>query len=474
MARAELTKRDPAELERAEERRRSRNKLLGWFPDEGESRRELYPKHVQFLEAGAAEHERLFIAANRVGKSETGAFELALHLTGQYPDWWKGRRFDRPVKVWAAGETGKKVREVVQEKFFGPLGAFGTGMLPGDSIISKNMKPGVPDAIDTVWVSHVSGGKSHLTLKSYEQGREGFDGDAIEVIWLDEEPSIAIYTECLLRTMTTKGLVLVTFTPLQGISDVVKAFLYPEEGEQKKFWVNATWDDAPHLDEGTKKKYWASIPPYQRKARSEGVPDIGAGIIYPLDVAEIRVDDFEIPAHWPRGYALDVGWKATAALWGALDRESDVTYLYSAYKRGEAEPSVHAEGIKARGEWIQGVADPAALGASQHDGRRLMDVYRNLGLKLQTADNSVEAGIHAVWQGLSSGKIKAFASLLPWFEELRLYRRNEKGRVVKEADHLMDCTRYLVMSGNLKTKPEKKRPRPRSRFSSDPHSWMWK
>jgi len=161
-------------------------------------------------------------------------------------------------------------------------------MIPADAILDKSMKAGTPDAIDFAWIRHTSGGSSHVTLKTYEQGREAFDGDAVHVIWLDEEPALPIYTESLLRTMTTKGIVYVTFTPLQGISDVVKQFLYPEPGQQKKFYINATWNDAPHLDEETRKKYFASIPPHQRKARTEGVPDLGAGVIYPIAKTRLR------------------------------------------------------------------------------------------------------------------------------------------------------------------------------------------
>src|SRR5262245_47983102 len=109
-----------------------------------------------------------------------------------------------------------------------------------------------------------------------------------------------------------------------------------------KFVVTATWDDAPHLTEKAKKELWDSIPPYQRDARSKGIPALGAGAIYPVPESDIVVDDFPIPPHWPVAYGLDVGWNFTAAPWGALDRQSDILYLWSEYKRGQAEASVHA------------------------------------------------------------------------------------------------------------------------------------
>ncbi|MCW5978454.1 MAG: terminase family protein [Bryobacteraceae bacterium] len=410
-------------------------------------RRELYPRHTAFFAAGAEHRERLMMAANRVGKTEgVGAYEVTCHLTGRYPAWWKGKRFSRAVKVWAAGDTSKTVREIIQAKLLGELGHLGEGMIPGDLIRKTTRKSGVAGAIDTAWVRHVSGGTSLLVLKSYDQRRESFQGTEQDVIWLDEEPPLDVYTECLMRTMTTGGLVLLTFTPLRGLSDVVLSFL-PEGDLSKpaKFAVFCTWDEAPHLSDEVKQELWRSIPAHQREARSKGIPSLGAGAIYPVPEADIIAPDFQIPEHWPRAYGLDVAWNNTAAVWGAWDRETDTLYLYSEHYQGEAEPSVHAAAIRARGAWLQGAIDPAARGRSQVDGRQLLQMYTDLGLRLAMADNAVEAGIYRVWERLSSGRLKVFQSLGQWRSEFRLYRRDEKGRVVKQRDHLMDAARYLAM-----------------------------
>ena len=211
-----------------------------------------------------------------------------------------------------------------------------------------------------------------------------------------------------------------------------------------KYVVMATWDDAPHLGEKEKDEMLASIPAYQRDARTKGIPQLGSGAIYPVPESEIVVKAFNLPEYWPRVYALDVGWKKTAAVWGAIDRNSGVIYLYSEYYQGHAEPSVHAAAIRARGDWIPGVIDPAARGRGQRDGQALMDNYIDLGLDLATADNSVEAGIHNTWQRLSGGSLKVFDTLHNWLGEYRIYRRDDSGKIVKQNDHLMDCTRYLV------------------------------
>lgn len=208
------------------ERRRTRRKLFTYFPDAGPLRRELYPKHIEFFKAGAEHRERLMLAANRVGKTESvGGYELTLHLTGIYPPWWTGRRFTRHISAWAAGDTAKTVRDIIQHKLLGPTGTHGTGLIPGDNLRRTTSKLGVSDAIDTINVAHVSGGVSILSLKSYDQRREAFQGTEQDVIWLDEEPPMDIYTECLIRTMTTNGLMILTFTPLEGLSECVLNYL---------------------------------------------------------------------------------------------------------------------------------------------------------------------------------------------------------------------------------------------------------
>ncbi len=211
--------------------------------------------------------------------------------------------------------------------------------------------------------------------------------------------------------------------------------------------VTATWDDVPHLTELQKSELWGSIPPYQRDARSKGIPQLGSGAIYPVPESEILVDPFELPVFWPRGYGLDVGWNRTAAVWGAHDRDADVVYLYSEHYRGQAEPSIHAEAIRARGDWMHGAIDPASRGRGQKDGEQLLQNYVDLGLNLSKAENGVDAGLFDVWQRLSTGRLRVFKSLQNWLAEYRLYRRDEKGAVVKTNDHLMDATRYFVVSG---------------------------
>src|SRR5215475_12520799 len=153
-------------LEAVKAQRAAENKLSHYRP---------YPKQAAFHEAGAKHRERLFMCANRFGKTTGGAAELTFHLTGDYPEWWHGKRFDKPVRAWAAGVTGETTRDVLQEKLIGPPfreSEWGTGMIPKAAIAGVATSRGIPAGIDTVNVRHISGGLSSLQFKSYERGRE--------------------------------------------------------------------------------------------------------------------------------------------------------------------------------------------------------------------------------------------------------------------------------------------------------------
>lgn len=206
------------------------------------------------------------------------------------------------------------------------------------------------------------------------------------------------------------------------------------------------------------------MDPHLRDARTRGIPFLGSGAVYPVATEVIEIKPFEIPDHWPRGYGMDVGWQRTAALWGALDQSSDILYLYDEHYVGEENPNVHANAIlgygtkqKTRGKWVPGFIDPGARGRSQKDGSRLVEDYQTLGLNLNIAlTRATDAAVHEVWLRLSSGRLKVFNTLQYFFKEYLLYRRDKNGKIIESKarpDHLMDCLKFLVVSGLGSLKP---------------------
>lgn len=446
-------------------------------------------KHKAFFDAGARYNERTFMAGNRCGKSIAGAFEAACHATGDYPVWWTGRTFDSPTHGWAVGSTARATRDTAQKELIGPIGAWGTGMIPKDRIGKFWALSGVPQGIDVIQVKHKSGGWSTIGFKNYEQPLAAFYGTALEWAWLDEECPQDVYNEILIRTMTTNGLVFNTFTPLKGLTPQVVRFLEQadylegakrilslpsakdeDEGEDarleeiksksKKAVIQAGWDDAAWLSEESKEQMLADTPPHLREARRLGMPAMGSGNVYPISLESILVEPFHIPDYFKKLFALDVGWNRTAALWAAIDPQTDTVYIYDEHYLGEEAPPIHAAAIRNRGTWIPGVIDPASRGRSQVDGKQLRQQYKDLGLNLHDAINNVDAGIQATWQRMTTGNLKVFNTLPNFAKEFVLYRRDEKGRIIKENDHLMDCLRYIQNNLQRAKSMEQMRVRP--------------
>lgn len=211
--------REAAEIQDLLQVRRDTSQLATYKP---------YPKQLEFHTAGAIHRERLLIAGNQLGKSYSGAMEAAMHLTGEYPDWWQGKRWDRPIKAWAGSETSEVTRDGPQKYLVGPPrdeAQWGTGAIPKANIVRTVRRMGVPDALDGVLVKHKSGGNSTIGFKSYDQRREKWQGETLDFVWFDEEPPQNIYIEGLTRTNATEGITMITFTPLKGRSEVVRSFI---------------------------------------------------------------------------------------------------------------------------------------------------------------------------------------------------------------------------------------------------------
>jgi len=263
-----------------------------------------YPKQWEFLNFGRLKRERLLMAGNRLGKTETGAFEAACHATGIYPQDWKGRTFDRPTMGWVAGETSLATRDICQTKLCGPPGVesmFGSGMIPRALFVDKpSMARGITDAYDTLQVRHASGGISIIRFKSFEQGRPKFQGEGLDWIWFDEEPPIEIYAEGLARIGERDGIAWVTFTPLNGPTAVVLRFT--DEPSHDRVMVPMTIDDVPaqgHLSPEAKARMLAGYLPHEREARARGVPMLGSGRIFTTPESMLIESPLEyIPGHW--------------------------------------------------------------------------------------------------------------------------------------------------------------------------------
>lgn len=388
-----------------------------------------------------------------------------MHLTGIYPEWWGGRRFSKAVQWMAGSESGELTRKGVQRLLLGPpqlREQWGTGAIPKACIDgTPPMKPGVPDAVSSIAVRHISGGVSVIQFASYDQGRTKWQADTLDGVWFDEEPPEDIYFEGLTRTNATGGMVMVTFTPLLGMSEVVRRYLL--EKAPGTVVVNMTIYDAKHYTKEQADAIVATYPPHEREARAKGIPTLGSGRIFPLPEDAIKVEPFDIPNHWKIISGIDFGWDhPTAAAKLAYDADNDCLYVTNCYRQKEQTPVIHAGSLKPWGDWIPWAWPHDGLQHDKGSGEQLAELYRKNGLNMlpfratfEDGSNGVEAGLTEMLERMQTGRFKVFSHLADWFEEFRLYHRKD-GKVVKEADDIMSATRYAVMmKREAKTKPAK-------------------
>lgn len=443
-----------------------------------------YDKQLRFHHMKA--RERALFGANRGGKTFCAGMEVAMHVTGIYPDWWQGVRFNKAVRWGVGSETGDLLKKGPQRILYGPMEAIGTGTIPKDLlVIPPKMSRGVPDGIDTLQVRHCTNGVPDGTLSavvfmSYAEGRAKWASDEWDGAWLDEEPEhFDIYTEALTRTNTTLGPLMLTFTPLKGVSDVVMRFLNQHPGTQM---VSMTLEEAAHFTPEARRQIEDSYPDHEREARTMGVPILGSGKIFKYPESKVKVTPFDIPKHWAVLGAMDFGTDHPfAAVKGAHDRETDTVYVTHVYRERGLMPYAHAAALRHWGKfpwaWPH---DGLQLQRAGREGKQLAQMYRDEGLNLvsihaQYPDergNGLEESITDMASRIETGRFKVFDHCEPFFEEYRYYHRKD-GIVVKERDDVISAVRYLLMMLRYaeveEDLPKSDRYRVRNRF---PRSWM--
>lgn len=436
--------------------RKKYSKFFSLFPDKGKYRRELYPKHIAFANAGAKYSQRAFIAGNRVGKTVMGAFEMTCHLTGLYPDWWKGKRFSEPVDAWAASVSNTDTRDIIQQELLGSPRDLGSGMIPRELLLDTTPKSGIVEGKERIYVKHASGGTSCCTLKSYEQGRDKFQGTKKQVIWLDEEPKdYQIYSECLTRTMDDEnpGIIFCTFTPLLSLSKLVLKFLpegrFPPNGvnpeEPYMYVCQVSWEEVPHLDAEQKKQIAASYDKYEREARMTGRPAVGAGAIFPYPEHMVVMVPTAIPPWWRRACGVYLTWDRSVAVWVAFDPQNKKWMIYDEQSWQKESPAVVAHAIKQRGDWIPCYT---ILGKyKKEDANQLMDLYSEQGLHIYNCADKIESNIIDMKQKFQAGLLKVFEPLNDFLKEYRIFRRDNHQRIVDEDVHLIHAFRAVLTAG---------------------------
>lgn len=418
-----------------------------------------YPTQMAFIAATKDYREVMLSAPNTGGKTELGAFMMACDLTGEYPDWWPGNRYDGPIEAWACGRTGERLIDTIQLKMFGRLGEdYGSGQIPRRCLVGEPTRSRhATGLIGSAQVRHKSGGLSRVALMAYSQDDADWQGARTRLNWYDEEPPIKHYAEGQARLIDGRSRM--TFTPLAGPTEVVNLYTQDETGYRK--FLTMGMDEVKHLSDEDKAYKWASYRSHERDARYHGKIMLGEGAIFTTPEEDLLVD-FElsdVPPHWAKAWGIDFGGAGKvahpfAAVLMAHDQDADVYYVLATVRMREALPLQHWDAMRriAPGVTVFWPHDGHIVGDTREEKT---EIYKKHGAPMfathatnPDGSKSTMAGIDIMDELMHARQFKVRSVLADWRQEYRMYHMKE-GKIVKLNDDLMSATRIAMMMRRL-------------------------
>lgn len=432
------------------------------------------------------EHQKLFfntttdrrgiLAANRIGKTVSTCYETAYHLTGLYPDWWTGHRFDKPITVMVAGEGWSQVALVLQQELLGTPDIklreqIGTGAIPRDCIVQDTMRGDGANCIG-VEIRHASGGKSYLLFANYTQEVRQLQGFKLNLAVFDEQPPDDFFSEIVTRTATTQGMVLCSFTPLKGLNGLVSKFWNREEGYD---YVRVSWDDVPEMDPWgepfllmeTRRQLERDYLPHEREARMQGKPIQGKGAVFQIrDWPTYKSGDFDfrVMPNIHRIIALDLGLvndKTVISLvyWDPWEKSAWLHKQITVQGIEEAVPTQYVNHLlrpEVFGTPIVLPPDASTPGRYTMSATSIRELFESYELNVLPkpimnppdsegrVTNHKSYGINQMRQMLEVGSLMVNENCVGFLNEARNYFVDERGRFSDPDDHI-DSARYAIL-----------------------------
>ena len=433
-------------------------------------------EHQQrFFETGHSDR-RGILAANRIGKTVSTCFETAMHLTGQYPTWWTGKRFDKPITAMVAGEGWSQVALVLQNELLGTQDVkisdrLGTGAIPRNAIRFETLRNDGANCIGAE-IKHVSGGYSYLLFANYTQEVRQMQGFKLNLAVFDEQPPDEFFSEIVTRTATTQGQVLCSFTPLKGLNGLVSKFWNHEEGYTH---IRVSWDDVPELDpwgepfllNETRRQLERDYLPHERDARRNGIPVMGRGAVFQIRTWPTYTTgtyDFRNRFDIERIIALDLG---------LVNDRTVISLMYWDPKNSEGwlDRQVAVKGIEEANpvNWINHLMRPEVFGCpivlppdagtpgrytmtslslrqlfEQYELNVYPDPIRNPPDSEGKTTNHKSFGINVMRQMLEMGSLHINENCQDFIREAQNYYADEQGRF-SDPDDCIDSARYALL-----------------------------
>lgn len=430
----------------------------------------------RFFLTGASER-RGILAANRIGKTVSTCYETAMHLTGHYPVWWQGKRYNKPITAMVAGEGWSQVAMVLQNELLGTQDikihdSIGTGAIPRECIVFETMRNDGANCIG-IEIRHTSGTNSYLIFANYTQEVRQMQGFKLNLAVFDEQPPDDFFSEIVTRTATTQGQVLCSFTPLKGLNGLVSKFWHQEEGYEH---IRVSWDDVPEYDPWgepfllmeTRRQLERDYLPHERDARRHGVPVMGKGAVF-----QIR--------NWPTYKSGDYNFNSTSGLsrvialdLGLVNDKTVVSLMYWDPEEGQAwlHSQIVVKGTEEANpvNYINHLMRPEVFGCpivlpadagtpgrytmnslsirqlfEQYDLNVIPEPIMNPPDEQGRRSNHKSFGVNTMRQMLEFGTFQVNENCVEFLREAQNYYADERGRF-SDPDDCIDSARYALLA----------------------------
>ena len=420
---------------------------------------------------------RGILAANRIGKTVSTCYETAMHLTGRYPDWWEGKRYNKPITCMVAGEGWSQVALVLQNELLGAPDvkqhdSLGTGAIPRDCILRDTMRSDGANCIG-VEILHTSGGKSYLLFANYTQEVRQLQGFKLDLAVFDEQPPDDFFSEIVTRTATTQGMILCSFTPLKGLNGLVSKFWNREEGYD---YIRVSWDDVPEYDlwhepfllAATRRQLERDYLPHEREARMQGRPIMGKGAVFQIrNWPTYTSGDYRFTemSNIQRVIALDLGLvndKTVISLmyWDPYERSAWLHKQIVVQGVEEAVPTQYINHLlrpEVYGTPIVLPADASTPGRYTMSSTSIRELFEQYELNVISGaimnppdpqgrvTNHKSYGINQMRQMLEVGSLMINDNCTEFLTEAQNYYVDQQGRF-SDPDDCIDSARYALMA----------------------------
>lgn len=307
-----------------------------------------YSYQRKFFRAGSEYDYRMLCAGNQMGKSYGASFEYAMHLTGIYPDWWEGDRFDSGDKLfWVLGVTLDSTVNVLQTLLLGTSDIrrteeIGTGSIPRDHIDIDGMIKDGRRCVE-VRIKHIEDRDTEFSniLRFYASSvsESTLMGQTLTgMIWADEQfpDSERLHAQFVARTAAGGGRIMYTLTPEKP--ELLELYeMFKENKDGKLYWQQATWWDCDHFSEERIESMLAALPAWLRDLKSKGIPASGTGSIFPFSDNELIQTCLwsDVKPTWKLLAGVDFGYSGirddSTIVFTAYDIEEDRIFVIDAW-----------------------------------------------------------------------------------------------------------------------------------------------